>query len=56
MRKRLTDRTLNGLKATGRRYDVWDETLGGFGVRVQATVHIIRAIWWRAQSNSSRHR
>jgi integrase len=34
MRKRLTDRTLDALKATGKRYDVWDETLGGFGVRI----------------------
>jgi integrase len=33
-KKRLTDRTLKALKPTGKRYDVMDADVPGFGVRV----------------------
>ena len=33
-KKRLTDRTLKTLKPTGKRYDVMDADVPGFGVRV----------------------
>jgi integrase len=33
-KKRLTDRTLKALKTTGKRYDVMDTDVPGFGVRV----------------------
>jgi integrase len=34
MRMKLTDRTVSGLKKTGQRYEVWDDTRSAFGVRV----------------------
>ena len=33
-KKRLTDRTLKALKPTGKRYDVMDADVPGFGVRL----------------------
>jgi integrase len=34
MRKRLTDRALKALKPEAKRYEVWDLTVSGFGVRI----------------------
>jgi integrase len=37
MKKKLTDKTLRGLKAESTAVDYWDEMLPGFGVRVGTT-------------------
>ena len=36
-KSRLTDRTLKALKQSGKRYDVMDSDVPGFGVRVSET-------------------
>jgi integrase len=35
--KRITKRAVDALQYTGREFTAWDETVGGFGVRVRAT-------------------
>jgi integrase len=48
--RRITKRLVDSLKTTGEEYFVWDETLIGFGVRVQASGAKSYVVKYRAGS------
>jgi integrase len=48
--RRITKRLVDSLKATGGEYFVWDDTLVGFGVRVQAGGAMSYVVKYRAGS------
>jgi integrase len=51
--KSITKRLVDGLKATGGEYFVWDRDLKGFGVRVQPTGEKSYVVKYRAGSGRS---
>ena len=55
-RHRLTDRKLQALKRKGKRYDVMDTDVPGFGVRVseigQRTFILDRSLPWQPKPNT----
>jgi integrase len=48
--RRITKRLVDSLKVTGSEYFVWDDTLVGFGVRVQASGAMSYLVKYRAGS------
>src|SRR5271165_7128953 len=45
---RITNRLVNGLKAAGEEYFVWDRKLAGFGLRVQSSGLMSYVVKYRA--------
>ena len=48
--QRITKRTVDALKANGREFTVWDDSVSGFGVRVRPTGAMSYVVVYRAGS------
>jgi len=46
--QRITKRTVDALRPNGREFTIWDDTMGGFGVRMRPTGAMSYVVLYRA--------